>query len=172
MARHPTSMPSCGLLSQARPLGDRSPWDEGRGWTHPTRTWRDASSRPLHARPVMAAHASLRAARIGGQGRGVLGRADEHDRLDDDGKRSPMSDIDEATGVPEPARVESWLRRLIGFEDARVVAVVALTDGLSNVTCRVNLTDAPVAAAVLRIQPTRGIFEPYDILREGEVLKH
>ena len=83
-----------------------------------------------------------------------------------------MNDIDEATGVPEPARVESWLRRLIGFEDARVVAVVALTDGLSNVTCRVNLTDAPVAAAVLRIQPTRGIFEPYDILREGEVLKH
>lgn len=83
-----------------------------------------------------------------------------------------MSDIDEATGVPEPARVESWLRTLIGFEDARVVTVVALTDGLSNVTRRVNLTDAPVAAAVLRIQPTRGLFEPYNILREGEVLNH
>ena len=50
--------------------------------------------------------------------------------------------------------------------------VVALTDGLSNVTRRVNLTDAPVAAAVLRIQPTRGLFEPYNILREGEVLNH
>ncbi len=35
-----------------------------------------------------------------------------------------------------------------------------------------KLTDAPVAAAVLRIQPTRGIFEPYNILREGEVLNH
>ena len=40
-----------------------------------------------------------------------------------------MSDTDEATGFPEPARVESWLRTLIGFEDARVVTVVALTDG-------------------------------------------
>jgi hypothetical protein len=38
-----------------------------------------------------------------------------------------MSDIGEATGVPEPALVESWLRTLIGFEDARVVDVVALT---------------------------------------------
>ena len=35
-----------------------------------------------------------------------------------------MSDIDEATGVPEPARVESWLRTLTGFEDARVVVAV------------------------------------------------
>jgi aminoglycoside phosphotransferase (APT) family kinase protein len=83
-----------------------------------------------------------------------------------------MSDIDQATGIPEPASVESWLRTLIGFEDARVVDVVALTDGLSNVTCRVELTDAPVAVAVLRVQPSRGIFEPYDILREGQVLKH
>ena len=82
-----------------------------------------------------------------------------------------MSDVGEATGVPEPARVESWLRTLTGFEDTRVVAVVPLTDGLSNVTCRVELTDSPVAAAVLRIQPAHGIFEPYDILREGEVLK-
>jgi hypothetical protein len=49
---------------------------------------------------------------------------------------------------------------LVGFEDAQVAGVVALTDGLSNVTCRVKLTEAPVAAAVLRIQPTRGIFEP------------
>jgi aminoglycoside phosphotransferase (APT) family kinase protein len=52
------------------------------------------------------------------------------------------------------------------------VAVVPLTDGLSNVTCRLELADAPVGAAVLRIQPTHGIFEPYDILREGEVLRH
>jgi aminoglycoside phosphotransferase (APT) family kinase protein len=82
------------------------------------------------------------------------------------------SEREEATGVPNPALVESWLRTLSGFEDARIVTVVPLTDGLSNVTCRVGLTDAPVGAAVLRIQPTHGIFEPYDILREGEVLKH
>jgi aminoglycoside phosphotransferase (APT) family kinase protein len=83
-----------------------------------------------------------------------------------------MSGIDEATGVPEPARVESWLQTLAGFETARVVTIVPLTDGLSNVTCRAELTGAPVAAAVLRIQPTHGIFEPYDIIREGEVLNH
>src|SRR4249920_453777 len=83
-----------------------------------------------------------------------------------------MSDIDEATGVPESGPVESWLRTLIGFEDAQAVAIEALTDGLSNVTCRLTLTDAPVETAVLRIQPTRGIFEPYDILREGQVLDH
>jgi hypothetical protein len=71
-----------------------------------------------------------------------------------------MSDLDQATGIPEPARVESWLRTLIGFEDARVVDVVPLTDGLSNVTCRVKLAAAPVAAAVLRIQPTRGSSSP------------
>jgi aminoglycoside phosphotransferase (APT) family kinase protein len=80
--------------------------------------------------------------------------------------------VDGMTSVPEPARIESWIQTLIGFEDARVVTVAPLTDGLSNVTCRAEFTDAPVAAAVLRIQPTRGIFEPYDILREGEVLNH
>jgi len=77
-----------------------------------------------------------------------------------------------AAGVPDPPLVESCLRTLTGFEDARLITVVPLTDGLSNVTCRVELTDAPVGAAVLRIQPTHGIFEPYNILREGEVLKH
>ena len=75
-------------------------------------------------------------------------------------------------GVPEPSRIESWLRTLTGFEDARVVGVEPLTDGLSNVTCRLEVADGPVTTAVLRIQPTRGIFEPYDILREGRVLSH
>jgi aminoglycoside phosphotransferase (APT) family kinase protein len=91
-----------------------------------------------------------------------------------DGMLEPggAAERDEATGIPYPALVESWLRTLTAFEDARIVAVVPLTDGLSNVTCRVELADAPVGAAVLRIQPTRGIFEPYDILRESEVLKH
>jgi putative flavoprotein involved in K+ transport len=58
---------------QAGPLVDRCPWRKGRGRTYPARTWRDPGCRPLHARPAMAAHASLRAARMGGQGRGVLG---------------------------------------------------------------------------------------------------
>src|SRR3954468_20487337 len=76
------------------------------------------------------------------------------------------------TGVPEPSRIEAWIRTLTGFEDARVVGVEPLTDGLSNMTCRLNVADGPVAAAVLRIQPRRGIFEPYDVLREGRVLSH
>ena len=74
--------------------------------------------------------------------------------------------------VPEPSRIESWLRTLTGFENARVVGVEPLTDGLSNVTCRLKVADGPVTTAVLRIQPTRGIFEPYDVLREGRVLSH
>jgi hypothetical protein len=78
----------------------------------------------------------------------------------------------ERAGVPEPSRIESWLRTLTGFENARVVGVEPLTDGLSNVTCRLKVTDGPVTTAVLRIQPTRGIFEPYDVLREGRVLSH
>lgn len=75
-------------------------------------------------------------------------------------------------GIPEPARIESWLRTLSGFGTARVVGVEPLTDGLSNVTCRLTVTDGPTTTAVLRIQPTRGIFEPYDVLREGRVLSH
>jgi hypothetical protein len=50
-----------------------------------------------------------------------------------------VSDIDEATGVPEPARVESCLRTLTGFEDARIVTVAPFSDGMSNVTSRVTL---------------------------------
>src|SRR3954471_5009728 len=72
---------------------------------------------------------------------------------------------------PSPERIESWLRTLEEFGSSNVEAVEPLTDGLSNVTCRLVLSDAPVAAAVLRIQPERGIFEPYDVLREGEVLR-
>ena len=80
--------------------------------------------------------------------------------------------VADRAGVPPPSRIEAWLRTLAGFEHARVVGVEPLTDGLSNVTCRLEVADGPVTAAVLRIQPTRGIFEPYDVLREGRVLSH
>src|SRR4051812_49868312 len=76
----------------------------------------------------------------------------------------------EGTGVPEPSRIETWLRTLTGFENASVVGVEALTDGLSNITCRLRIADGRTTTAVLRIQPRRGIFEPYDVLREGRVL--
>src|SRR4030095_4805866 len=78
----------------------------------------------------------------------------------------------ERAGVPEPSRIESWLRKLTRVADARVVGGGPLTDGLSNVPCRLKVTDGPVTTAVLRIQPTHGIFEPYDVLREGRVLSH
>src|SRR5262245_1571888 len=74
-------------------------------------------------------------------------------------------------GVPVSEHVRSWLGRIPGFENAAVDAVDPLTDGLSNVTCRLSLTNAPVASAVLRVQPKAGIFEPYDVMREAVVLR-
>ena len=41
-------------------------------------------------------------------------------------------------GVPELARVRAWLNGLQGFENTGVDAVDPLTDGLSNVTCRLR----------------------------------
>ncbi len=65
----------------------------------------------------------------------------------------------------------AWLRRLSGFEDAHVTAIAPLDGGASNLTCRVDITGAPVERLALRMQRERGIFEPYDVLREGEVLR-
>ena len=47
------------------PLVDRHPAGQGRPGTHPAHTWRDALARPVHARPHLAAHPRLRAARLG-----------------------------------------------------------------------------------------------------------
>ena len=66
---------------------------------------------------------------------------------------------------------ESWLHRIPSFESARVRNLVPVDGGVSNITCRVALADAPVPAVALRVQRERGIFEPYDVLREGEVLR-
>ncbi|MCC7364990.1 MAG: phosphotransferase family protein [Dehalococcoidia bacterium] len=72
--------------------------------------------------------------------------------------------------IPAPGRVEAWLReRLPAFAAARVTRVTALDGGASNITCRVDLAGAP--SLVVRVQRERGIFEPYDVLREGEVLR-
>ncbi len=42
--------------------------------------------------------------------------------------------------------------------------------GASNLTFRVELAGAPRSAVALRLQRERGIFEPYDVLREARVL--
>jgi aminoglycoside phosphotransferase (APT) family kinase protein len=79
---------------------------------------------------------------------------------------------EEVTATPfAPGAIEAAVRRAPGFERARVTHAALLSGGASNITCRVDLEAAPVPAAVLRVQRERGIFEPYDVLREGEVLR-
>jgi aminoglycoside phosphotransferase (APT) family kinase protein len=75
------------------------------------------------------------------------------------------------TVLPAAGRVESWLRQLPGFEAARVGGMALAEGGVSNITCRVALEGAPLAAVALRLQRERGIFEPYDVIREGRVLQ-
>ncbi|MGE5595379.1 MAG: phosphotransferase family protein, partial [Hyphomicrobiales bacterium] len=74
-------------------------------------------------------------------------------------------------GPPRAVDVERWLRTQPGYEAARIDDLRPVDGGASNITCRLELRDAPVANAALRIQRGRGIFEPYDVLREGEVLR-
>jgi aminoglycoside phosphotransferase (APT) family kinase protein len=73
--------------------------------------------------------------------------------------------------VPNPAAFENWLRRAPGFERAAVVAIAPVDGGASNITCRVELGGVESPAVCLRVQRERGIFEPYDVIREGEVLR-
>jgi len=73
--------------------------------------------------------------------------------------------------LPDGRVFEQWLRAVPGFAGARVTAVAIADGGASNVTCRVALADAPAPAVGLRVQRERGIFEPYDVVREGEVVR-
>lgn len=72
--------------------------------------------------------------------------------------------------IPQPEQFTPWLRRLPGFEGARVTGIAPVDGGASNITCRVEVEAAPLAALALRVQRERGIFEPYDVLREGRVI--
>ncbi|MGH2634386.1 MAG: phosphotransferase family protein [Tepidiformaceae bacterium] len=73
--------------------------------------------------------------------------------------------------VPAPAAFEPWLRRLPGFGDAQVRAIEPVDGGASNITCRVTLDGVEAPYVCLRVQRERGIFEPYDVVREGEVIR-
>lgn len=73
--------------------------------------------------------------------------------------------------VPLPADFEPWLNRLPGFEDARVGSITPVDGGVSNITCRVELLSSGARHICLRLQRERGIFEPYDVIREGRVLQ-
>ncbi|MXW27261.1 MAG: hypothetical protein F4Z77_13355, partial [Dehalococcoidia bacterium] len=70
-----------------------------------------------------------------------------------------------------PAAFEDWLRSLDGFGAAGVLALHPVEGGASNVILRASLADAPLPAVLLRLQRERGIFEPYDVLREAAVLR-
>ncbi len=72
--------------------------------------------------------------------------------------------------LPRPADFEPWLNRLPGFKDARVGSITAVEGGASNITCRVEVLSGTARRVCLRLQRERGIFEPYDVIREGRVL--
>ena len=57
------------------------------------------------------------------------------------------------------AAFEGWLRRLAGYEHARVASITPVDGGASNITCRAVLAEAPVAAVALRIQRDRGLID-------------
>jgi aminoglycoside phosphotransferase (APT) family kinase protein len=73
--------------------------------------------------------------------------------------------------IPAPQIFEDWLRKQHGFQSARVTGIALADGGASNITCRVNLTGCTRPAVALRLQRERGIFEPYDVLREARVLR-
>ncbi|MGH2608487.1 MAG: phosphotransferase [Tepidiformaceae bacterium] len=75
------------------------------------------------------------------------------------------------TVLPRQDAVQAWLRGLSGFDRAVVRGMYAADGGVSNITCCVELDEALFAAVAVRLQRERGIFEPYDVLREGEVIR-
>ncbi len=76
----------------------------------------------------------------------------------------------EAMEGPTPAALQGWLCRLDGYEQSDVLALQPVEGGASNVILRATLANAPLPAVLLRLQRERGIFEPYDVVREAEVL--
>jgi aminoglycoside phosphotransferase (APT) family kinase protein len=52
-----------------------------------------------------------------------------------------------------------------------VVSIIPVDGGASNITCRVELLGSGPRAICLRMQRERGIFEPYDVVREGRVIE-
>lgn len=71
----------------------------------------------------------------------------------------------------DSAKVESWLRNVGGFGTAQVERIELAEGGASNLTCRVFLSGTETESVCLRVQRERGIFEPYDVIREGRVLQ-
>ncbi|OWY62551.1 hypothetical protein B7486_57815, partial [cyanobacterium TDX16] len=79
----------------------------------------------------------------------------------------PMVDHDPTFDDEAAAR---WLRSLDGWDEAVITGVQPL-DGYSSINRRLDLDGAPEPRVVLKVQPSSGIFEPYDVLREATVLR-
>ncbi len=78
--------------------------------------------------------------------------------------------MDNGSVIPSAGAFEQWLVGLPGFAGARVETVTPVTGGPSNITCRVTLGGGEPSAVCLRVQRERGIFEPYDVVRESAVI--
>ncbi len=68
------------------------------------------------------------------------------------------------------AGLEDWLHRLPGYQECRVTTLQPVDGGVSNLTYRAALQGAPLDAVALRMQRKEGIFQPYNVIREAEVL--
>jgi aminoglycoside phosphotransferase (APT) family kinase protein len=80
--------------------------------------------------------------------------------------------VDNGFVNPQTETVQTWLRQLQGFEESEVNSVEPVSGGASNLTYRVEVKGTASARAVaLRIQRKEGIFQPYSIVRETQVLK-
>ncbi len=80
-----------------------------------------------------------------------------------------LSGVIETDALVQP--FEQWLSQVSSFEGVRVTRIEVAEGGASNLTCRVEVEGVPATSLCLRIQRERGIFEPYDVIREGKVLK-
>ena len=73
--------------------------------------------------------------------------------------------------APSPESFQRWLRLQPNFETAVVRSIQPVDGGASNITCHAALETTSVTSVALRVQRDRGIFQPYDVVREGEVLR-
>lgn len=72
--------------------------------------------------------------------------------------------------LPLAEQFEPWLNRIAGFGESRVMSIEPVDGGVSNITCKVELLGTGPSAVCLRMERQRGIFEPYDVVREGRVI--
>lgn len=73
--------------------------------------------------------------------------------------------------LPDLEVLQSWLQSRDGFQDVQVNGIQRAEGGASNLTCKVDVAGSPWASLAVRVQQDEGIFAPYDVLLEGEVIR-